>query len=177
MFKKFKTLPYALDGYSKEAMNLLTAGILKHVNVDQTFVYQKYNVPAGMSAESLANELYKDAGKYWTILLVNSIVDPFNEWPMDSTALENYTKHKHGSTTAILYFINVNTRRRYDDVDEETYRQLIADDQPIPELVHPVTAIEHESVENQKRCEIMVVAPRYISLFEDTFNKAIEGKS
>jgi len=175
MFDKFSTTPYSLDGYSKEAMNILTAAIVKHVNVDQAFVYQRYIVPAGTSPESLAYELYSDADKYWTILLVNGIVNPFLDWPMDAHTLEEYVKVKYTDPESVLYFTNLQTGKQYDDVASEAFYALLENGDPLPQNVHPVSPLEHEANENSRKSEIMVIAPRYINIFVDTFNKSIQG--
>ena len=157
-------------------MNILTAAIVKHMNVDKSYVYQRYIIPDGASPESVANALYGDPEKYWTILLINGIVDPFTGWPMDQTVLENWVAAKHGSPNAILYFTNVETGRQYDSVMEAEFREMIANDEPLPMLVHPVTALEHEGNLNQEKSEIVVITRRYINQFVDMFNKSIEGK-
>lgn len=175
MFDKFGTTPYTVDGYSKEAMNILTAAIIKHINVDQAFVYQRYIVPAGTTPESLADELYSDASKYWTILLVNAIVNPFLDWPMDAQTLEEYVKVKYADPDSVLYFTNLQTGKMYDDVAAEGFFALLEDGDPLPQNVHPVGPLEHEAIENSRKSEIVVIAPRYINIFVDTFNKSIQG--
>lgn len=174
-FRKFGSIEYKLDGYSKEAMNIITAAVLKRLNVDKTYVYQKYVVPAGASPESLANDLYRDSSKYWVILLVNSIVNPFLDWPMSADVLEEIVEAKYGSVNKILYFNNLETGFQLDDVEDAEMRVFI-ETNPIPVHIHPVTAMEHESTLNIQRGEIIVVAPRYINNFVDAFEKSIEGK-
>lgn len=175
-FKKFGTIEYKLDGYSKEAMNIVTAAVLKRLNVDKTFVYQKYVVPAGATPESLADDLYQDPNKYWTILLVNSIVNPFIEWPVNDHVLEELVEKRYGSITRILHFIDTTTKFQLDDVDDAAMRELIQSGEAIPFNIHPVTAIEYETELNRLRAQIVVVSPKHINRFVDLFNKSIEGK-
>lgn len=176
-FKKFGVIEYKLDGYSKEAMNIVTAAILKRLNADKSFVFQSYVVPAGATPESLAEELYSDAEKYWTILLVNGIVNPFTDWPVSSEVLEKIVEKKYGSTNQILYFKDLNTGFFLDDVADAQMRELIENNQPIPHNIHPVSALEYETTLNLEKSKIIVVAPRYINRFVDVFNKSIEGKA
>ena len=176
MFKKFGTVQYALDGYSKEAMNILTAAVVKRLNVDQSYVYQRYVIPDGATPESLANDLYKDPEKYWTILLVNGIINPFLDWPMDTEILEKWVNAQYGSLTKVLYFTNVNSGKIYDDVDSKVFFDLMEAGEPLPYQVHPVTCFEHETILNQEKTQITVITNKYINLFVDTFNKSIEGK-
>lgn len=175
MFKKFGTLPYSLDGYSKEAVNILTAAVVKHINVDLSYVYQRYVVPTGTSPENLAEKLYDDPNKYWTILLVNSIVNPFLEWPMDSITLEDYTRNKYGSVDKVLYFTTLPDERIIDDYDSIAFFEMLDNGDPLPQNVRPVGALEYEASLNAKRSEIVVVSPKYISIFVDAFEKTIQG--
>ena len=174
-FKKFGTIEYKIDGFSKEAMNIVTAAILKRMNIDKNYILQRYVVQAGASPESIANDLYKDPHKYWTVLFVNSIVNPFLEWPMKPEVLEEVVKIKYGNPNTILYFTNLTNGFRLDDVAEKAMRTFI-ESSPMPAHIHPVTAIAHEQELNRQRGEIYVIGPKYINLFVDTFHKVIEGK-
>lgn len=175
MFEAMTTIPYKLDGYNKEAMNILTAAIVKHINVDQSYIYQSYVVPAGTTPESLAEKMYGDSRKYWVILLVNAIVNPFLEWVMDAHTLEEYTKAVYSDIDTVLYFTNLQTGRRYDDVASETFFSLLEAGDPLPHDVHPVGPLEHEAALNAKRAEIVLINPRYVHFFVDTFNRSIQG--
>jgi len=175
-FKKFPTIAYSIDGYSKEAMNIISAAILKRINIDKAYIYQSYDVPNGMTSMALANELYKDPTLEWTFFLVNAMVNPLLDWPMDDDVLEEFVEMKYGSINTILYFTDVHTGFRLDDVAEAEVRAYMEANGTIPANVHPVTAHEHESDLNRKRGKIKIVAPRHINQFVDLFNKSIEGK-
>lgn len=177
MFKKFGTINYTLDGYSKDAMNILTAAIVKHLNVDQSYVYQAYIIPDGATPESIAHELYGDAEKYWTILLINGIVNPFLDWPMDQSTLEKWIVSQYTDPYKILYFTNTQTGKRCDDVKDAELRAILAGGGSIPAHIHPVTAMEHETNRNNLKSQITVIANQYINIFVDTFNRSIEGKA
>lgn len=176
-FRKFKTIPYAVDGYSKEAMNIITAAVVKHFNVDKAYVYQSYVVQAGATPESLAFELYGDAGKYWTILLVNGIVNPFTDWPMDADVLEEWVAAKYGNVDKVIDFQDVQTGDLLDDVAKADMYEWIEAGNPVPNNIRPITALAYEMERNQEKGNISVIAPRYINTFVDMFNKAIEGKA
>lgn len=176
MFKKFPVVSYSLDGYSKDAMNIVTAAALKRINIDRSYVYQTYDVPAGTSPEALANELYRDPTLCWVFFLVNGMVNPLLDWPMSDEVLEEYVASVYGSVNTILYFTSLEDGYRLDDVAEAEVRAFIDLGNPMPANVHPVTALEHESGLNRVRGKITIIAPRYINQFVDLFNKTIEGK-
>lgn len=174
-FAKFPTITYSLDGYSKAAMNILTAAIVKRLRVDMSYVHKRYTVSAGTTPESLAQELYQNAELYWTILLVNAIVDPFNDWIMDPDVLEQTVRAKYGSPNKVIYFRDA-AGRQFDDVDSAMYQAMVDAGERLPQNVFAVTALMEEAERNQARAQIVVVDPKYINQFVDMFNKAIQGK-
>lgn len=175
-FKKFPVINYSLDGYNKDAMNIVAAAVLKRLNVDKTYVYQSYDVPTGASPESLAYDLYKDPSLCWVLFLVNGMVNPLLDWPMSDEVLEEYTTLNHGSLNKILYFIDLNTGFRLDDVAHAEMQIIVNNGGEIPHNISPVTALAFEAEENRKRGKIVIVAKQYMNQFVDTFNKSIEGK-
>ena len=172
-FKRFDQIDYKLDGVSKATMNIVTAAILKRLNVDRNYIFQKYVVKEGETIDMLAHRLYKDPTLGWTILLVNGMVDPFNEWTMDLQTLEDYTVAKYGTTDTIVEFRYIDSGWILDDIEERDVRELIENSQPIPINVFPLTALELETERNNERRQITLVSPRYIRQFVDEFYKAI----
>lgn len=175
-FKKFQPIQYSLDGYSKKAMNILTSAILKRLNIDQNYTFQKYIVKEGEHYDSLALRFYNEPSWGWTILLANSIVDPYTQWPMDLQVLEKFTVSEHGSAEALIEFRYIDTGWVLDDIADRDCRALILALQPLPINVHPVTALEYEGELNNDRRNIVIVSPRYIRQFVDAYNRVIEGK-
>lgn len=174
-FKKFPVINYSLDGYNKDAMNIVTASVLKRLNVDKAYVYQSYDVPSGASPESIAYDLYKDPHLGWTFFLVNGMINPLLDWPVNDEVLEAIVEEKYGNINHIVYFTDLEGSR-LDDVAEAEVREWIGLGNPIPNDVSPVTALAYESELNRARGSITIISPRYINQFVDLFNKSIEGK-
>lgn len=174
-FKKFKSIPYALDGYSKDAMNLLTGVIVKRLRIDHTFVYQRYVVPEGTTPEALANELYDNPDLGWVLLLVNGCVNPFTDWAMDSFVLRELIDAR-GGADRIIAFRDLTNGYLVDDVDMELFMGLWESGQPLPANISPVTAYDEANDRNRLNGEIVVVSPKLINQFVDMFQKVVEGK-
>jgi hypothetical protein len=176
-FKKFPDINYAIDGFSKDVVNLLTAALPRRLNVDKTYVFQTYKITEGQTPESVAAEIYKEANYHWTILIINDIVNPYLDWPLSDEELTEYVDYKYTEGgNAINHFEYLATSKYVNEYDEARYRQMIEDGQAIPFNVTPITNYEFESNLNQAKRDIVVVNPTYISQFVDTFNQAIEGK-
>lgn len=176
-FKKFGSINYQLDGYSKDAMNILTAVVLRSLNVDKSYVYQQYIIPAGAGPEVVANTLYKNPDHYWTVLLVNGMVDPFVDWPMSDDTLEEWVTARYDDPFKVIYFTNVTTGANYDDVDSKVFFDKLENDEALPYDAHPVTALEDAQVANNKKREITVVGPGYIDTFVELFERALEDRA
>lgn len=173
-FKKFKNVLYSLDGYSKEVTNILTAVLPRRLNVDETYIFQKYQVSSGQTPESVAEELYKSPHDFWVLLVINDIVNPYLDWAMADEEVEAFTIKKYGNPYGIHHYTWIQTGKYLDEMDEAHWRAQPPED--LPELIHPVTNLEYETDQNLERRQIIVINPRYFSKFVESFQKALEGK-
>ena len=66
-------------------------------NYNSAFVSsKKYTIQPGETPDRIAFTTYGDSQWYWTILVVNNIVDMNTQWPLDSDELEKYIEEKYG---------------------------------------------------------------------------------
>lgn len=66
-------------------------------NYNSSFIVsKKYTIQPGETPDKIAYTLYGDPEWYWTILLVNNIVDMNTQWPLDPDELEKYIEDKYG---------------------------------------------------------------------------------
>lgn len=195
-FKKFEKMGYAFinaPSQRKQVTNILTAFFLRKVSAYKAFLFQKYNVRDDDSIESLSDKLYGTPSHYWTFLVINDIIDPFSEWPKDSYLLEKFVARKYrngkilqkadGTTTivpfssgvgGIHHFININTGRICDDVEDEFYRERYAyDPKSIGKNIIPITNLVYESDLDIERRSINTVSKSYILDFEEDFGKML----
>ncbi len=175
-FKKFPTIEYTLDGNTRRIVNILTAVLPRRLNVDKTYLYQKYIIPSGERPESTAENLYRDPNLWWTFFVINGLVNPYTDWRMADEELEEYCRRKYGEdVNKIHHYTNNATGKRVDEVDEAAYRLL--PNSALPAHITPVSNLGYESEKNSERGNILVVNPRYISQFIDSYMKALEGRT
>jgi len=67
------------------------SGNVSNLNMDA------YYLDDGETPEHLSNRVYGTPLYHWTILLVNNIINPYEEWPKSSVALTEYVKTKYGA--------------------------------------------------------------------------------
>jgi hypothetical protein len=175
-FKYFPRIDYSLDGQNSRVVNISTAFMLKRTKIDDSFVFQKYTVQDGELPESVSENIYKTPKYYWTILLVNNIVDPMTEWLMDSTTLENFVEAKYADgLTGIHHFYDTANNRICDDVDDKNLRLLVGTSS-FPSEIMPVTNYQYEIDMNEQRRQITVITPKAISRFADDYQRMLESK-
>lgn len=149
-FKKFDKIGYAFindHDKKKQVTNILTAFFIRKVSAFKSLLFQKYSVRDDDSIESLSDKLYGSPVHYWTFLVINDIIDPFSEWAKESYLLEKFAERKYregkkirkadgtiytvpfsSGTGGIHHFLNINTGRVCDDVEDEIYRDKYAHD-------------------------------------------------
>ncbi len=55
-----------------------------------------YIITPGETVEQVSYKEYNDTKWYWTILLMNNIIDVHKEWPLSSDELDDYAVEKYG---------------------------------------------------------------------------------
>lgn len=67
--------------------------VLKSIKLDNLLnnkYYLTYTLSDGQDPRMLALELYDDVELWWINCLVNDIIDPYYDWPMDMKVLREY---------------------------------------------------------------------------------------
>lgn len=199
-FKKFPKTNYAFinDPKSKKiTTNILTAFFLRKMGVNRVFMYETYTVKDNDTPETLSNNIYKSPLHYWTILIINDIIDPFTEWAMPADILEKFTakKYKDGrrlekvdgtfyqipfsdGAGGIHHFINVQTGRQCDEYEDAYYRELYAENPAyLGNNILPVSNLSYEGDINLKKRQVFLVNRMHVTSFEEDFRKMLSGRA
>lgn len=198
-FKKFEKIDYAFisdPSNRKQVTNILTSFFLRKVKSFKSVIFQKYTVRDDDSIESLSDKLYSSPLHYWTLLIINDIIDPFSEWAKDSYLLEKFVAKKYAEGRKVFksdgsidtvpfssglggihHFMNINTGRVCDDVEDEFYREkYAANPASIGKNIIPVTNIQFESDLDLERRSICIVSKNHLIEFEENFNQMLSGR-
>jgi hypothetical protein len=199
-FKKFPKTEYAFinDPKNKKTVtNILTAFFLRKLGFNQNLMYESYVIKDNDTLESLSNMIYKTPLHYWTILVVNDIIDPYTEWAMPSDILEKFTakKYKDGKKLkrtdgtfyqipfsagieGIHHFFNIQTGRQCDEFEDAYYREMYElNPAYLGNNIIPVSNLSYESDLNLKKRQIYLVNRNQITSFEEDFNKMLSGRA
>lgn len=165
-FNQFPKLLYPIEE-QKEVLTDIFRRVVPNDQfiVNETFL-EKYTIQAGERPEDLAYQLYGDPQYHWIFLIINNIVDPYNEWYYTQPQLLAMVKQRYGEG-------NENEIHHY----ALKSRPLICSDYD-PALIAsgdliPVTHLEHEELENDARQDIKVLHPRYLKNFVTEFRQLV----
>lgn len=179
-FSNFPRILYDIEGKNSTtpehivAVNLMIRQKFRDAIKEEISMYYPYVIPEEMSRpDVLAFNIYGDIKYTWTIFMVNNILDPYWEWPMDSNNFGMYLSNKYGSVdtskiTLHHYEQIIHSRtevtgtadsipERVVEIDYTTYRAVGEDNRKI------VYAYEYEVDKNEANRSISLVDASYIS--------------
>ena len=106
-FEKFPYVEYKNFQNLEENASVLSTNILKRIAFtdslkENTSYFVEYTIKDGETPESIAHDFYGDVGLYWVVLLLNDIINPYYDWPMDANTLDDYISKKYPSKTFFI---------------------------------------------------------------------------
>jgi hypothetical protein len=165
MFRNFPKIGYVLDNKILVATDIFRRIKLSSLAENELLLVD-YTIEAGQRPEDVADILYDDPKLYWTVLLVNDIVDPYNEWYYSPEQLEALVEDKYGAGNGSNTHHWITLDNPLVCVEYDTAKLAAGE---IKEVSH----LEHEQYENDARQDISVVNPKFIQDFLTEFNRLI----
>ncbi len=179
-FSNFPRIRYDIYGTNttapeySTAVNILIRNKLREVVKGDISIYYPYVIPEQIKRpDVLSQQLYGDVSFTWTIFLVNNILDPLWQWPMDTRVFESYIERKYGSIGEAkndVHHYEYTWHERVEatgtsdpipaqkvEVDYDTYLTINEDFRKI------VYSFEYEETLNEANREISLIQPTYIS--------------
>lgn len=172
-FSKFPKLNYKIDfnnnGFGSQ---VITVDIFRRVAPLDKFIVNElfledYVIKAGERPEDVAFHLYGDPEYHWVLLVINNIIDPYNEWYYTPEQLWSLVTQRYGAG-------NENATHHWARYDNP----LICQDYDAASVasgdLFEVTHLEHEQFENDARQNIRVLHPRYLNDFVNEFYRLMK---
>jgi len=165
MFKYFNFYPKIGYSFTTNSSPIAITNILKRIKVlpgikENTSIYTKIIVTDRDSPESIAHRFYRDTGLHWIILLMNDIIDPFFEWPIDQFSLGRLITKKYGAG-------NENNTHHWENPKQYEVNSTTA-------YASPVTNTEYEERQNESYREIRVLDLVFVNKFISEYKKLIK---
>ena len=133
-----------------------------------------YYIRDGYRPDTVAQEIYNDPELDWVVLTSANIINVRDEWPLNSFEVYNYSLEKYGK--------DLNQIRYYEttEVKDSSGRlilpkgKVVDDNFTIPDPSSPtatlnpvsgVTNYEYETILNDAKRSIYIIAPGYLQIF------------
>ena len=183
-FEYVSRLPNAKISDYVTVKNLFKRVFLREDIYQNLTFFKKYNVVGDDRPDNVANEVYEDSTLDWLILLANNIVNIPNEWPLPQEDFDRYLLDKYDNDYNKIY----NGIHHYETVEVKNsngvvivpkglevssdynvtyYDFFIGGLTEANNITRPITNYKYEeNLENKKR-EIFILKPEYISVVLD----------
>ena len=139
--------------------------LIANVN-DHILGFDYYDVKDGETPEMIAHKYYGDVNLHWTILVVNDIIDYYEDWPMSVQRFEQFVKDKYDNPQGIHHY----------EISQTSGDTTVTIDVGMNTTEYPsATAISNYQYEDslqEKKRQIRLIGTRYI----DSFVKEFESK-
>ena len=103
-FNYFSKTFYKLNENSND-VDVVT-NITSRFGFEQAFknnsaVYYEYNIQDSDTPEIIANKFYGSPERHWAVLMINDIVDPQFDWPLDQRTIISYMDEKYSANASV----------------------------------------------------------------------------
>ena len=137
-------------------------------------LFDKFEIPEGLRPDTVAEGLYGSDELDWVVLITAGITNVRNQWPLSSKEIYDYSLEKYGK--------DLNQIRYYEttEVKDSSGRlilpkgKVVDDNFTIPDPSSPtatlnpvsgVTNYEYETILNDAKRSIYIIAPSYLQIF------------
>jgi hypothetical protein len=180
LFKKLPINGYIFDGdddyfFFRDIFIKLKIreGLANNPKFLTTHVLNSYERP-----DVIAHKLYNNASLFWTLYLVNDVVDP-KEWLLDGRTLDRYTAEKYDNSGATHHYERNGSVADYRSTTIMTTINPFGTVDSAPEVnftdattYYPVSNSEHEEKINDSKRIIRAIRKEHI----DNFLRDVENK-
>ena len=102
-FNYFPKTVYSLDNTNNADVvtNITSRFGFEKSFKNNTSVYYEYNIQDSDTPEIIASKFYGDSEKHWVVLMINDIVDPQFDWPLDQRTIISFIDEKYSANANI----------------------------------------------------------------------------
>ncbi len=152
---------------------------------DNPTVLTNYVLKSDERADALADKIYGNSDLFWTIYLVNDLLDP-KDWVMNTTRFNAYLHEKYLDENAVAYTV------RNGEVADLTTNRFMVEKNPFgtvdsspdisitdPQTYDKITVLDAEMMANDNKRIVKAIRPEFMPAFLKDFErkiKSLEGK-
>jgi hypothetical protein len=129
------------DGNTHNVVDITRHFITKRAINDRTAVFYDYDIKDGDRPDTIAQKYYGESDYDWVVLLLNNIIDPQYDWPLNYRNFEKFIIAKYGSVataqSTVHHYERIVRAKQYNtkgdwikediiEVDLTSYNALVA---------------------------------------------------
>ena len=186
-FEYVSRLPNAKISDYITVKNLFKRVFLREDIYQNLTFFSKYSIKGEDRPDNVAYKLYDDSELDWIILMANNIINITNEWPLGQADFNRYLLEKYDDDydkiyNGIHHYETIEVKDSNDivivpkglevseDFSTTYYDYFIGGLTTANNITRPITNFQYEeNLENKKR-EIFILKPEYISVVLDDIN-------
>ncbi len=131
--------------------------------LDNTILFELYDIVDGESPENLAYKLYGSAEHHWVLLTINNIVDINKNWPMSQRDFNVYVSEKYNDPYQIHQYVDSDG----DIIDKDEWESLGS------VTSNSIENYSYEELINNSKVNIKILNPDYIMEFIENFKSLL----
>ena len=149
-------------------------------------IFTEITVGDGERPEDIATRYYGNPFFNWTILVINDIVDYYNQWPRSIVQLQDYINSKYTNPQATKHHVTTEVKDANENIIVPAGKVVPSNFQvayfngSTTVTASPVASVTNAAYEfdlNAKKQNIQIVKPDIIEDFVDVYNKILaKGK-
>lgn len=204
-YAKYPKLTYNFDGNNNGNTSVFTNVLFRFIVSEKIrnnmFSYYDLVIPEGETISMVADKYYGDPEYHWIIAMMNNIVDPLFDWPMDYRTFQTYIKDKYGSIanakSTVRHYVRTITRKNtnktiidivnyeigldeYNDTPAYTLNTFnLVNGETMTEEVttSTVSYYDYENELNDKKRNIKLIKKDYLGNIEQEFKAMVADKN
>ena len=176
-FDQFPIINYNLtgvNGNTTEVTDIFRRVKIRSKIADNVTLFDNYDVAEGERPEDVAYKIYGESDYFWVITLVNNIVNRYYDWPLDEFTFQQFVADKYDNPEGIHHYEITQKSGPKDGSGPSDYDQKIHVNADTVGAVS-VSNIQHERREQDKKRQIKLLPPTYISAFIEEFQLLINS--
>ena len=182
-FSNFPKILYDIEGKNPirpsytTAINLMIRQKFRDAIKDDITLFYPYYIKESERADNLSYDTYGSTRFVWMILMVNNVLDPYWQWPLDAKNFSKYITNKFGAAstaqTAIHHYEKILRPRvevtgTSDPIEEVTvevdYDTFVAAGEGNRKIIYE---FDYELKLNDDKRKINLIHPVYVSSILD----------
>jgi hypothetical protein len=156
------------DGNEKVVTDLMVRVKVKSKVLDESTLYDLYDVPEGETPEITALKHFGNSQYHWVILLTNDITDRYYGWPLTTYEFENYINDKYTNPDGVHHYEITQSSGKIKGEGPSDYEHKLIVNSTTPNAEAITNRDFEQRIQDQKR-QIKLLNAAYLPILLDEF--------